>query len=118
MELISNPLVAEYDVGGLDPSESTQPSRSNVSINTQENMPNDGSVPSEIQGHTVRRSKRGHIPKRHFEVDGEASICIPSEEDELLFLQRSVIFNGQTKVDNCNGRRDELYGQKYCLGVS
>ncbi|KAM2005004.1 hypothetical protein ACFX15_000239 [Malus domestica] len=75
-------MVTEYDVGGLDSNGSTQPSGSNVSINTQENTPNDGSIPSKIQGHTVRRSKRGHIPKRHFKVDGEAYICIPSEEDE------------------------------------
>ena len=75
-------MVTKYDVGGLDPSGSTQPSGSNVSINTQENTPNNGSVPSEIQGHIVRRCKRGHIPKRHFEVDGDAYICIPSEEDE------------------------------------
>ena len=33
-ELISNPMVAEYDVWGRDPSGSTQPSGSNVSINT------------------------------------------------------------------------------------
>ena len=75
-------MVVEYDVRGLDLSGSTQPSRSNVSINTQENTPNNGSVPSEIQGHTVRRCKRGHIPKCHFKVDGDAYICIPSEEDE------------------------------------
>ncbi|KAM0993486.1 hypothetical protein ACFX14_009299 [Malus domestica] len=84
-------MVAKYDVGRLDSSGSTQPNGSNVSINTQEDTLNDGSVPFEIQGHTVRRSKRGHIPKRHFEVDWEAYICIPSEEGHLPLTKKRCL---------------------------
>ncbi|XP_050133179.1 uncharacterized mitochondrial protein AtMg00820-like [Malus sylvestris] len=90
-------MVAEYDVGGLDLSGSTQPSRSNVSINIQENTPNDGSIPSEILGHTIRRRKKGHIPKLHFEVDGEAYICIPSEEDKPTSYKEELFSTAKEK---------------------
>ena len=60
-ELVSHPVIAEDSGSDLQPS---------------------GSVPLDFQDSQVRRSKRGNIPRRHFEIEGNILLCAEKDEEE------------------------------------
>ena len=54
-------------------------------------VPSSRSVPlgSDSEATFLRRSQHGNIPRRHFEIDGEAFMCAPQEADELKNYQKA-----------------------------
>ncbi|CAL2238714.1 unnamed protein product [Prunus armeniaca] len=65
-ELTTDPVIAKESDNDLQPSGS---------------IPKDG-TPLETQDLMVRKSKRGNIPRRFFEIEGENFLCTPIDEEE------------------------------------
>ena len=71
-DLISSPMVSEGDL---------QPSG---------NEPSSGSVPLELQDSQVCKSERGHIPRRHFEIERDVFMCSPIDEEEPTSIKEAL----------------------------
>lgn len=80
-ELNPNPIVAE-DNNNLQASGSTSNGSASLEILQPSGSASDGSIPLKNQGPTVRKSKRGNIPRQRFEVEGSVYFCVSMDEEE------------------------------------
>ena len=89
--LVPHPVIAEDSGNGLQPR---------------------GSITQDQDSQARRVSSRGHIPRRHFEIEGNVLLCNAKDVDEPTSFSEALHSPNRDEWMTAMQKRDEFHGQE------